>query len=73
LLGRLEWRAVAGLLGQGADARPEFGLLILGTLLAGALGRVIGVGRPAALALVALPVLAGGLITASAIARILTG
>ena len=64
---------VAGLLGQGADTRPEFGLLILGTLLAGALGRIIGAGRPAALALIALPVLAGFVITASAVARILSG
>jgi len=64
---------VAGLLGQSSDTRPEFGLLIFGTLLAGALGRIIGVGRPAALALVALPVLAGAVITASAVGRILTG
>lgn len=65
--------AIAALFGQGTDARPEFALLTFGTFLAGALGRIIGVGRPAALAVIALPVLAGGVITATALAHILTG
>lgn len=61
---------VAGLLGQNADIRPVFGLLIVGTLLAGAVGRFIGVGRPAALAVVALPVLIGAWVTGSGVASI---
>lgn len=64
---------VAGLLGQNAEVRPLLGLLIIGTLLAGALGRFIGVGRPAALAVVALPVLVGAWVTGSGVVRILTG
>ena len=63
----------AGLLGLNAEFRPAFGLLILGTLLAGALGRIIGERRPAALAVVAVPVLAGVAVTAPAIARIVGG
>ena len=62
---------VAGLLGLNPESRPVFGLLILGTLLAGALGRLVGPRRPAALAIVALPVLAGAVITGTAIGRIL--
>lgn len=64
---------VAGFLGLNPEFRPAFGLLVLGTLLAGALGRVIGERRPASLAVVALPVLAGAVVTGSGLARILGG
>ena len=50
-----------------------FGLLIVGTLLAGALGRIIGERRPASLAVVSVPVIGGVAVTAPAIARIIGG
>lgn len=65
--------AIGGALGQSADDRRAFGLLLIGTLVAGAIGRVIGVGRPASVAIIALPVLVGGFITANELARILFG
>ena len=64
---------VAGLLGQNPEVRLVFGLLIIGTLLAGAIGRFIGVGQPAALAVVALPLLVGAWVTGSGVARIFGG
>jgi hypothetical protein len=63
----------AGLLGLNAELRAAFGLLIVGTLLAGALGRIIGERRPASLAVVAVPVIGGVAVTAPAIARIIGG
>ena len=64
---------VAGLLGLNPESRPVFGLLILGTLLAGTLGRFIGVGRPAALAAAAFPVPVGAWVDGSGVVRILSG
>lgn len=65
--------AIGAALGQNTDGRPAFGLLLIGTLVAGAIGRVVGVGRPASVAIIALPVLVGAFITANELARILFG
>lgn len=64
---------VAGLLGADDSFRPAFGLLIVGTLVAGAFGRLIGPRRLAARALVAAVVIGGALVTGTDVARILTG
>lgn len=65
--------SVAGALGQIPDFHATLGVLVLGSLLAGAGGRVIGVGRPASFAMIAIPVIVGGFITGNELAHILFG
>lgn len=64
---------VALLLGMSFEGSPALGLVLVGTIAAGVVGRMIGAGRPAALAVVAVPVLAGLALTGPAVFKILAG